>query len=116
MGRSTLRSLLQRNRHLLAAKIAEAAKGNLKKVSLELGGKSPMILFADADLNVAIPAIASGIFYNMGQTCTVGSRLYVEESLSDHTRSLRIGPGLDPALPFGGFRQSGWGGKWVGAR
>ncbi|RIV80090.1 aldehyde dehydrogenase family protein [Aurantiacibacter xanthus] len=90
-------------------KILDAAKGNLKKVSLELGGKSPMILFADADLDVAIPAIASGIFYNMGQTCTAGSRLYVEESiaehaheaLADHAKGLRIGPGLDPATQIG---------------
>mgnify|MGYP003109154316 CR=1 FL=1 len=90
-------------------KILEAAKGNLKKVSLELGGKSPMILFADADLDVAIPAIASGIFYNMGQTCTAGSRLYVEDSIADavhealaeHAQGLRIGPGLDPATQIG---------------
>ncbi|GAA5047916.1 aldehyde dehydrogenase family protein [Erythrobacter westpacificensis] len=90
-------------------KILEAAKGNLKKVSLELGGKSPMIVLADADLDVAIPAIASGIFYNMGQTCTAGSRLYVEDSIADqvhsalaqHAKDLRIGPGLDPDTQIG---------------
>ena len=90
-------------------KILGAARGNLKKVSLELGGKSPMIVFPDADLDVAIKAVAAGIFYNMGQTCTAGTRLYVHAAVADavlegvaaQARSLRIGPGLDPATQIG---------------
>ncbi|EYR84490.1 MULTISPECIES: aldehyde dehydrogenase family protein [unclassified Shinella] len=90
-------------------KILDAAKGNLKKVSLELGGKSPMIVFADADPAVAIPAIAYGIFYNMGQTCTAGTRLYVHKDIADtilsglktFAESMSIGVGLDPTTQIG---------------
>ena len=90
-------------------KILDAARGNLKKVSLELGGKSPMIVFSDADLDIAIPEVAAGIFYNMGQTCTAGTRLYVDRRIADalldgvaaYGRALRIGPGLDPATEMG---------------
>jgi phenylacetaldehyde dehydrogenase len=89
--------------------IVQAAAGNLKKVSLELGGKSPAIVFPDADLSVAIPGTASGIFFNMGQCCTAGSRLFVHErvfdkmmtGLSDEAAKLKIGPGLDPATRIG---------------
>ena len=63
--------------------IVQAAAGNLKKVTLELGGKSPAIVFPDADLAVAIPGAASGIFFNMGQCCTAGSRLFVHERVFD---------------------------------
>ena len=52
-----------------------AAAGNLKKVSLELGGKSPNIVFDDADLEAAIAGAASAIFFNHGQCCCAGSRL-----------------------------------------
>ncbi|WP_160003918.1 aldehyde dehydrogenase family protein [Rhizobium sp. 18055] len=90
-------------------KILDAAKGNLKKVSLELGGKSPMIVFADADPAVAIPAIAYGIFYNMGQTCTAGTRLYVHKDIADtiltglkaFAEGMSIGVGLDPKTQIG---------------
>jgi phenylacetaldehyde dehydrogenase len=58
--------------------ILAAAAGNLKKVSLELGGKSPNIVLKDADLDVAVPGAASGIFFNHGQCCCAGSRLFVE--------------------------------------
>lgn len=89
--------------------IVRAAAGNLKKVSLELGGKSPAVVFADADLDVAIPGTANGIFFNMGQCCTAGSRLYVHkrvfdrlmQGLSDEAAKLRIGPGLDPEARVG---------------
>ncbi|WP_428493327.1 aldehyde dehydrogenase family protein [Rhodopila sp.] len=89
--------------------IVQAAAGNLKKVSLELGGKSPAIVFPDADLSVAIPGTASGIFFNMGQCCTAGSRLFVHErifdkmmtGLSDEAAKLKIGPGLDPETRIG---------------
>ena len=56
----------------------QAAAGNLKKVSLELGGKSPNVVFKDADLSTAIDGAASAIFFNHGQCCCAGSRLYVE--------------------------------------
>ena len=63
--------------------IVHAAAGNLKKVSLELGGKSPNVVFKDADLETAIPGAASAIFFNHGQCCCAGSRLYVEKSVFD---------------------------------
>jgi phenylacetaldehyde dehydrogenase len=89
--------------------IVQAAAGNLKKVSLELGGKSPAIVFPDADLSVAIPGAANGIFFNMGQCCTAGSRLFVHEKifdrmmtgLSDEAAKLKIGPGLEPDTRIG---------------
>ncbi len=59
--------------------IVKAAAGNLKKVSLELGGKSPNVVYADADLEAAIPGAANAIFFNHGQCCNAGSRLYVQK-------------------------------------
>lgn len=90
-------------------KIVNAASGNLKKVSLELGGKSPQVVFADADLEAAIPGVAGGFLFNHGQTCTAGTRLLVEDTIFDeftqgvaeHAAGLRIGPGLDPANDIG---------------
>lgn len=90
-------------------KIVNAASGNLKKVSLELGGKSPQVVFADADLAAAIPGVASGFLFNHGQTCTAGTRLLVEDTIFDeftagvaeYATSLRIGPGLDPTNDIG---------------
>ena len=63
--------------------IVQAAAGNLKRVSLELGGKSPAIVFPDADLDVAIRGTASAIFFNMGQCCTAGSRLFAHKRVFD---------------------------------
>jgi len=63
--------------------IIEAAKTNFKRVQLELGGKSPTYIFADADLSKAIPAAAMGIFFNAGQVCAAGSRLFVHEKVAD---------------------------------
>ena len=63
--------------------IVHAATGNLKKVSLELGGKSPNVVYKDADLDTAIPGAASAIFFNHGQCCCAGSRLYVEKPVFD---------------------------------
>ena len=82
-------------------KIVNAASGNLKKVSLELGGKSPQVVFADADLEAAIPGVASGFLFNHGQTCTAGTRLLVEDAIfaeftqgvAEHAAGLRIGRG-----------------------
>lgn len=89
--------------------IVDAAKGNLKKVSLELGGKSPQIVFADADLDLAIPGTASGFLFNHGQACTSGTRLLVEDKIFDEftqgvaevAAASRIGSGLDPATDIG---------------
>jgi len=89
--------------------IVRAATGNLKKVSLELGGKSPQIVLADADIDAAAASIASGIFFNQGQTCTAGSRLYAHASIydrllaaiADQAAKLKIGNGLDPETTFG---------------
>ena len=63
--------------------IVKAAAGNLKRVSLELGGKSPAIVFPDADLDLAIAGTAAAIFYNQGQCCTAGSRLFAHKSIYD---------------------------------
>ncbi len=61
----------------------QAATGNLKKISLELGGKSPNIVFADADFDTAVDYALFGIYANAGQVCSAGSRLLVEESMHD---------------------------------
>src|SRR5438034_11551918 len=63
--------------------IIRRASGSLKRLTLELGGKSPNIVFADADLDLAVRGASNGIFYNKGEVCTAGSRLFVEESLHD---------------------------------
>jgi phenylacetaldehyde dehydrogenase len=89
--------------------ILGAATGNLKKVSLELGGKSPNIVFPDADLQTAIPGAANAIFFNQGQCCTAGSRLFVHKSIFDKVvdgvaqaaQKFNIGPGLDPSTNLG---------------
>jgi phenylacetaldehyde dehydrogenase len=89
--------------------IVKAAAHDLKHVSLELGGKSPNIILKDADLDVAIPGAASAIFFNHGQCCCAGSRLYVEKSIFDQVvegvatvaRAVKLGPGLDPATEMG---------------
>ena len=89
--------------------IVAAGLGNMKRVTLELGGKSPSIVFPDADLGRAIPGIAGGIFYNTGQVCAAGSRLYahksgfdrVVEGVVSHAEALRVGPGFDPATQTG---------------
>jgi phenylacetaldehyde dehydrogenase len=89
--------------------IVRAAAGNLKKVSLELGGKSPNVVFADADVEGAIAGAASAIFFNHGQCCCAGSRLYAESSVYDDVlagvaaaaRAIRVGPGLDPQTQMG---------------
>jgi aldehyde dehydrogenase (NAD+) len=60
-----------------------AAKSNLKRVSLELGGKSPNVVFADADLDAAVDGAYTGLFFNQGQCCCAGSRLFVEERVHD---------------------------------
>lgn len=89
--------------------IVRASTGNLKRVTLELGGKSPTMIFADADLSKAIPAAAMGIFGNAGQVCAAGSRLYVHArvfdeviaGIAERARTLRVGPGLVPGTEMG---------------
>jgi phenylacetaldehyde dehydrogenase len=89
--------------------IVKAAAGNLKRVSLELGGKSPAVVFPDADLEGAIAGTASAIFYNQGQCCTAGSRLFAHKSVYDRivegvaaeAGKIKIGHGLDPNVDLG---------------
>jgi phenylacetaldehyde dehydrogenase len=89
--------------------IIQAAAGNLKKVSLELGGKSPVIVFPDADLGIAAAGAARAIFNNSGQVCAAGSRLYAHASVferlvdgvAQEAGKLKIGHGLDPATQMG---------------
>jgi len=89
--------------------IMREAAGTLKKVSLELGGKAPNIVFADADLEAAARGVFAGIFYNAGQCCTAGSRLLVEEPVHDvlltklleRAAKMRPGDPLDPKTRMG---------------
>jgi len=89
--------------------IVHAAAGNLKKVSLELGGKSPNVVFKDADIDAAIAGSASAIFFNHGQCCCAGSRLYIEkpiydrvvEGVAEQAKKIRVGSGLDPQTQMG---------------
>src|ERR1700726_3057961 len=89
--------------------IIQAAAGNLKKVSLELGGKSPAIILPDADLDLAITGAANAIFFNHGQCCCAGSRLYAHKSVYDRVvagvadiaAKIKVGPGLDPSTEMG---------------
>jgi phenylacetaldehyde dehydrogenase len=89
--------------------VVQAAAGNLKKVSLELGGKSPNVVYSDADLEAAIPGAANGIFFNHGQCCNAGSRLYVQKQVfddvvsgvADIASSIRVAPGTEPDAQMG---------------
>jgi phenylacetaldehyde dehydrogenase len=88
--------------------IARAATGNLKKVSLELGGKSPNVVFDDADPS-AIEGAANAIFFNHGQCCVAGSRLYVQQGRFDEVvdgvaeiaKSIKLGPGMEQGTQMG---------------
>lgn len=90
-------------------KIIEASAGNLKRVTLELGGKSPDIVFADADLDAAVKGTAMAIFSNAGQICSAGSRLFVEDSIYDeftarvaeYGKNLKVGNGLEQETEIG---------------
>lgn len=83
--------------------ILRAAAGNLKKVSLELGGKSPNIVCKDADVAASIPGVSSAIFFNHGQCCCAGSRLFIESDIFDNVvagvaedaKKIKVGPGMD---------------------
>ncbi|MGH9942889.1 MAG: aldehyde dehydrogenase family protein, partial [Pyrinomonadaceae bacterium] len=89
--------------------IARAAADNLTKVSLELGGKAPNVVFADADLDQAVNGAMMGIFYNQGQVCCAGSRLFLEESIKDEFLArfsekagrIKVGDPMDKATQMG---------------
>jgi aldehyde dehydrogenase (NAD+) len=89
--------------------IVQASAGNLKRLSLELGGKSPHIIFADADLEAAAQAAALGVFANCGQICCAGTRVYIErpiyedfvERVSAIASGLKVGNGIEPGIDIG---------------
>jgi phenylacetaldehyde dehydrogenase len=89
--------------------IVKAAAGNLKKVTLELGGKSPVLIFPDANIEQAIAGSSSAIFFNHGQCCCAGSRLYAHEKIFDQVvegvsriaAGIQLAPGLDPSCQMG---------------
>ena len=89
--------------------IVHAAAGNLKKVTLELGGKSPMLVLPDADLASAIPGVFNATFFNTGQCCGTGTRLYVESRIFDHVlagladqaKQIKLGSGMEPTTDMG---------------
>src|ERR1700761_5004112 len=95
--------------HFTGQSIVKASAGNLKRVSLELGGKSPDIVFADADIDLAVPGAAMAVFANSGQICSAGTRMFVEQKIYDEFtekvaafgRQLRVGNGLDPETQIG---------------
>src|SRR5947209_4043374 len=86
-----------------------SADSNLKRVSLELGGKSPNIIFADADLRAAVRGATRGIFFNQGEVCSAGSRVFVQDTayddfsaaMVDYSNKLEVGDPLDPATRMG---------------
>ncbi|HVA32832.1 MAG TPA: aldehyde dehydrogenase family protein, partial [Candidatus Baltobacteraceae bacterium] len=94
--------------------IMQAASGNLKKIALELGGKSPIVVFDDADFEIAVDHALYGIFCNTGQVCSAGSRLLVQRSLHDRfverlverAQKIRIGDGFDPQTEMGPLTSS----------
>ncbi len=89
--------------------IQTASAGNLKRVSLELGGKSPNIVFADADLEAAAQTAMASIFFNQGEVCCAGSRLFLDETIHDefietfkgHTETIKVGDPLDEDTQMG---------------
>lgn len=86
-----------------------AAKSNLKRVTLELGGKAPNIVLSDADIDAAVKGAITGIFFNQGEVCCAGSRLFVEDKVHDEVVSklktfaeaIKVGNPLDPATEMG---------------
>ena len=94
---------------VVGREIGEKCGRSLKRLTLELGGKSPNIILADADLERAIPGSYQGIYFNSGQACNAGSRLYVAQELFDevveklagYARQAKVGPGIDPETEFG---------------
>ena len=91
--------------HITGQSIVRASAGNLKRVSLELGGKSPDIVFSDADLETAAPGAAMAVFANSGQICSAGTRLFVEQRVYNEF--------VDRVAAF---RQGPSGGQWARSR
>ena len=95
--------------HLTGQKIVQASAGNLKRVSLELGGKSPDVVFADADLDAAVPGAGMAVFANSGQICSAGTRLFVEQKIYEEftarvaafSKTLRVGNSANPDTQIG---------------
>ena len=95
--------------HFTGQKIVLASAGNLKRLSLELGGKSPDIVFGDADLDAAVPGAAMAAFANAGQVCTAGTRMFVERTIYEEFvarvaafgAKLCVGNGIDPTTQIG---------------
>ena len=95
--------------HLTGQKIIQASAGNLKRVSLELGGKSPDIVFADADMESTVSGAAMAVFSNSGQICSAGTRLFVERKVyeefvgrvAEFGKKLKVGNGVDPEVQIG---------------
>ena len=93
----------------MGKEIHRETAGTLKRVSLELGGKSPNIVFADADVEAAVQGALMGVFFNQGQVCCAGTRLFVEQKMHDefadalakHAGSIPQGHGLDPSTQIG---------------
>ncbi|MFT7624239.1 MAG: betaine-aldehyde dehydrogenase [Myxococcota bacterium] len=89
--------------------VMTAAATTIKKVALELGGKNPHVVFADADLDVAVDRILEGAFLHAGQVCSAGARILLQEEIADEVtdrlearaRAIRVGPGLDPRTRMG---------------
>lgn len=102
--------------------IIDAAKGNFKRLTLELGGKSPVIVLPDADLDAAITGAANAIFFNAGQVCVAGSRLYAHASIYDRVvagvaeaaQAMVLGHGLNPATQMGPLVSQGHAEKVAG--
>lgn len=90
-------------------KIMQAASDNVKKVALELGGKNPNVIFADADFETAVDQALNGVFFHAGQICSAGTRLIVEESIHDkfvdalveRVKNIRLGSGFDKDTQMG---------------
>src|SRR6185369_10667881 len=89
--------------------IREATAGSGKKLSLELGGKSPFVVFEDADLDSAVEGVVDAIWFNQGQVCCAGSRLLLQEGIADamvrklkrRMDTLRVGDPLDKSIDIG---------------
>ena len=94
---------------VVGKKIIAASQHNLKKVSLELGGKNPQIIFPDADMETAIDAVVFGVYFNMGECCNSGSRILIHEDIADdfvekvlmHAKKVKVGDPLDPTVKVG---------------
>lgn len=94
---------------LVGKQIVAASQHNLKKVSLELGGKNPQIIFPDADMDAVIDAVVFGVYFNMGECCNSGSRILIHADIADdfvekvlkHAKKVKVGDPLDPTVKVG---------------